>query len=217
MVLAAHGVAGGVGPMMSAIGFLLALGLLAAARFCVQPAHTYRAWWVALVATELGHVGALLALGLATGMTVLASHAAAAGWELGLAALAAGVALSAAGLFARPAWSAWRMSGHVARELDRAFAAVAGGEGVERLWSWSRLWSWPNRVVCGPVETFALQTGAAGEANGISGVNAAGLPVDFYRARGGGRRGCARGCGGVCGGGAWRRLGQRRPGAIGGV
>ncbi|MCS6244270.1 MAG: hypothetical protein H2172_10490 [Opitutus sp.] len=53
--------------MMSVIGLMLALGLLAAARFCVRPARTYRAWWVALVATELGHVGVVLALGLAIG------------------------------------------------------------------------------------------------------------------------------------------------------
>jgi acetyl esterase/lipase len=180
--------------MMSVIGLILALGLLAAARFCVQPARTYRAWWVALVSTELGHVGVVLALGLAVCVAVQASHAPET-WEMGLSALAAAVALVAAGLFARPAWSAWRMSGRVARDLEEAFAAVTGAS-AERLWSWRRLWRWPNRVERGPVETFALEAGAAsaaaaageenekGVANGVNGENAAGLPVDFYRARG---------------------------------
>ena len=169
--------------MMSAIGLILALGLVAAARFCVWPARTYRAWWVALVATELGHVGVVLALGLAVFMAVLGLHASAETWELGLAALAAAVASVAAGLFARPVWSAWSMSGRVVREVEAAFVAVEGAP-TENLWSWRRLWSWPNRVERAPVETFALETGAPGEANGISGANAAGLPVDFYRARG---------------------------------
>ena len=189
---------------MSAIGFLLALVLLAAARFSVQAARTYRAWWVALVATELGHVGVVLALGLAGCMAVLAAHTAAR-WEMGLAVLAGAVAVGAAGLFARPAWSAWRMSRRVAREVETAFVAVAGAP-AETLWSWRRLWRWPNRVEGGPVEAFALETGAGrsadatGVVNATGGVNEAGLPVDFYRARGalGGVRGGATGAAAVC-------------------
>jgi acetyl esterase/lipase len=194
--------------MMSVIGFLLALGLLAAARFSVQPAHTYRAWWVALVATELGHVGVVLALGLAGCLAVLTAHTATA-WETSLAAGAAAVAAGAAGLFARPAWSAWRMSRRVAREVATAFAAGAGCAGgeAETLWSWRRLWRWPNRVERVPVETFAPGTGGVAKAgrgpDAVSEPNAAGLPVDFYRARGalGGATGAV--CVVVVHGGGW--------------
>jgi acetyl esterase/lipase len=186
--------------MMSVLGFLLALVLLGAARFCVQPARTYRAWWVALVATELGHVGVVLALGLAGYMAVLAARAAV-GWEIGLAALAAALAVASAGLYARPAWLAWRLSRRVASELETAFAGGAGGS-EDYLWSWSRLWCWPNRVERGPVETFVLQTGTGSDAcaadevsemsaaietgrgNAAGGANRTGLPLDFYRARG---------------------------------
>ncbi len=155
---------------MGAIWLLVALGLLAAARFCVRPARTYRAWWVALVATELGHVWAVGALGVACGTAsfAVASEAGAGGAAGGLAA---GLTLVAAGLFARPAWSAWRMSGRVQTELVRVF----GGGGAARcdgVWSWRRLWRWPNAVRRGPVETFGAKEAGAG-----------GMPVDFYRAQ----------------------------------
>ena len=170
------------------IGLLLALGLLAAARFSVRPAQTYRAWWVALVATELGHVGVLLALGLAA----LAAWAAVHGWHasaglnltLALTVTTGALALVAAVLFARPAWSAWRMSARVETDVTTAFAAVDGAAKLEKLWSWRRLWRWPNRVERGPVEVFT-ETGAGG------------LPIDFYRARG--RPGRAESNGGAAG------------------
>jgi len=192
---------------MGAIWLLAALGLLLAARFCVRPARTHRAWWVALVATELGHVWAVVSLGVAGGAAWTASdyrgrlpdalarlnRDQAGFWPaeatgLSLCVGAGFLALVAAGLFARPAGSAWRMRGRVAAEL----AGVFGGEEVkegERLWSWSRLWRWPNAGRLGPVETFA-DTGAGG------------LPVDFYRARGlaqGGKTVCVL----VVHGGGW--------------
>ena len=162
------------------LGLAAALALLGAAQFCVRPAQTYRAWWVALVATELGHVGVLLALALAVGS---AAHAwvawgawgSAAGLEAGLAAVTSVLAGVAAGLFARPAWTAWRMSGRVTAEVGAAFAIE--DDEAEKLWSWRRLWRWPNRVARGAVEHFTVEACAGYEAS------AAGLPLDFYRAR----------------------------------
>ena len=165
---------------MSWLGLAAGLGLLGAARFCVRPAHTYRAWWVALVATELGHVGVLLALALTVGAAVRGwvawgAWGSAAGLEAGLAAATSVLAGVAAGLFARPAWTAWRMSVRVAAEVGAAFAGES--EGTGKLWSWRRLWRWPNRVARGAVERFTVEAGAGNEAS------AAGLPLDFYRAR----------------------------------
>jgi acetyl esterase/lipase len=153
------------------LGLVAALGLLGAARFCVRAAKTYRTWWVALVATELGHVGVLLALTVAAA-AALRTWGATTGLEAGLAVATSVLAGGAAVLFARPAWTAWRMSARVAADVEAAFAAE--NEGMEKLWSWRRLWGWPNRVARSPVERFSLETGAGGEA---------GLPLDFYRAR----------------------------------
>ena len=157
---------------MNVLGFLLALGLVAAARFCVWPARTHRAWWVALVATELGHLGVLLALGLAGGAVLLVRSAetVAGSW---LAAVAGGLSLTAAGLFARPALTAWRLHRSVAAQVMTAFGsgdANADGVSTEKLWSWLRLWRWPNHGVRTAVETFHV--GELGS-----------LPVDFYRAQ----------------------------------
>lgn len=131
---------------------VVAAGLLAAARFAFWPARTRRMWLVALVATELGHVWAAVAV--AVGVAGAAAGGAA-GW------LAAGLAGLAAAGFARPAWSAWRMSGAVERDLARVFG---GGGG---LWSWRRLWRGPGRTRRVAVERFEAE----------------GRAVDFYRAR----------------------------------
>jgi hypothetical protein len=160
--------------LLSALGFLLAMGLLAAARFSVRPAMTYRTWWVALVATELGHVGLLLAVGLACGMTWIALRAAD-GVAVGLAVGATTQALIAAVLFAWPVVAAWRMSRRVAAEIDSTF--FTAGTPTGKLWSWRRLWRWPNSVERGAVETFF-----AGETE-TELTPSAGLPIDFYRAR----------------------------------
>ncbi len=135
--------------------FVAGLGLLAAARFCVRPARTYRAWWVALFATELGHLWCLLALVLVAG----AGLAGGAWWILAPAGVAAL-------LFARPAWSAWRMSGGVEARLTEVFGPHDGAP----LWSWRRLWRWPTRSGPVPSETH----------------DAAGLRLDFHRAKSGG-------------------------------
>jgi acetyl esterase/lipase len=176
---------------MGAIWLLVAVGLLAAARFCVRPARTYRAWWVALVATELGHVWVMVSLGVAGAAASFAEASEARAGSI-VTGLAAGLALAAAGLFARPGWSAWRMSGRVEAELKAAFGGGARREDVaerEKLWSWRRLWRWPNAGSRGAVETFAEE-------------GAGGLPVDFYRARG--RAGAERAvCVVVVHGGGW--------------
>ncbi len=127
------------------------LAMLAAARFCVRPARSYRAWWVALFATELGHLWCLVALGLAM-LGAFATQSVFAGIP----------AFAATLLFARPAFSAWRMSAAVERRLSEVFGGAGG-----RLWSWRRLWRWPMRVEAVPVESFAAE----------------GRAVDFYRAR----------------------------------
>lgn len=160
--------------LLSALGFLLAMGLLAAARFCVRPAMTYRTWWVALVATELGHVGLLLAVGLACGMTWIGLRAAD-GVAVGLAVGTTIQALIAAVLFAWPVIAAWHMSRRVAAEIDATF--FTAGTPTGKLWSWRRLWRWPNSVERGAVETFF-----AGETE-TERTPSAGLPIDFYRAR----------------------------------
>jgi len=150
---------------MQVIALLLAAGLLAAAQFCVRPARTYRSWWVALVATELSHVGVLLALGLVGWAVIMQPQAGTLAWGwLGVA----GMALTAAALFARPAWSAWRLSRRVEKDVTTAF----GAEGLrfEKLWSWQRLGRWPTSGVRANVETFVLETGATA------------LPIDFYPA-----------------------------------
>ena len=159
---------------MGVCGLIFALGLLAAARFCVWPARTYRTWWVALVATELGHVGVVLSLGLAGGAALLAGSVAtvAACW---LAAVTGGLALTAAGWFARPALTAWRLHRSVAARDAAAFNlgetdAVTAAVSTEKLWSWRRLWRWPNHGVRTAVERFDV-----GELGG--------LPLDFYRAQ----------------------------------
>lgn len=130
--------------------FAAGVAMLAAARFCAWPARTYRAWWVALFATELGHVWCLVAIAVA----VLGACLTPAWW-------ASVPALGAAVLFARPVFSAWRMSGAVERRLSEVF-----GRPGPRLWSWRRLWRWPTRAEAVPVETF----------------KAHGRPVDFHRA-----------------------------------
>jgi Esterase/lipase len=138
----------------------LAGGLLVAARFSVRPARTYRAWWVALFATELGHLWALLAGACAfwAGRAALFGEGAVEKWLAGAAALMAGVAMVG---FARPAWCAWRMSAEVDEKLRGVF-----GEG-RRPWSWRRLWRWPTSAEAVPAEHF----------------NAEGRALDFYRAQ----------------------------------
>lgn len=138
----------------------MSMGLLAvavlfllAAQFSVRPARRKHTWLVALVATELGHVWALAALAVGVAGAL---RGGAVGWAAG------GVGLLAAAGFARPVWSAWRMSAGVERELAEVFDSGAGG----RLWSWRRLWRRPMQVGRVAVECFEAE----------------GRAVDFYRA-----------------------------------
>ncbi len=143
-------------------GLGLATGMLAAARFSVWPARSYRTWWVALGATELGHLWLWPALALAvwTGRAAMQAGSVAERGLAGAASLLAGLAVLG---FARPAWSAWRMSARVDQELTRTFAAGPA------LWSWRRLGRWPTAAERAPVASF----------------DAAGRAVDFYPARSG--------------------------------
>ena len=162
---------------------MAAAGLLAAARFSVWPARTYRAWWVALFATELGYVWCWPAvlLAVAAGRVVLASEGGVV--EKVVAGVAAVLATLAAAGFARPTWLAWRMSGEVEARLAGVFGAG------EKPWAWSRLLRWPTRAEAAPVETF----------------DADGRAVDFYRAWADGAAGEAGGapCIVLVHGGGW--------------
>lgn len=142
---------------------LAAIALLLAARYSVWPARTYREWWVALFATEIGHVWCAFAAGLAlwAGRIAWVAEGGALRAIAAAGALAAG--LAAAG-FARPAWTAWRMSAGVERELTSVFGSEAGG--TKRIWSWARLWRWPTSAEAVAVERFDEE----------------GRAVDFYRA-----------------------------------
>ncbi len=141
---------------------LFALGLLSAAWFSVRPARSYRAWWVALFATELGYVwcGAAALLAGAAGRAAWAPEGGAG--EKVVAGAAGMVAALAAAGFVRPTWLAWRMSRAVDARLTEVFGAG------EIPWAWSRLLRWPTRAEAVPAETF----------------DAAGRAVDFYRAQG---------------------------------
>ena len=143
-------------------GLRLAAGMLAAARFSVWPARTYRSWWVALGATELGHLWLWPALALALWMGRAAIQAGGVA-ERGLAGLASLLAGLAALGFARPAWSAWRLSARVDAELEKTFAAGT------TLWSWRSLFRWPTAAERVRAEVF----------------DADGRALDFYPARGG--------------------------------
>lgn len=163
--------------------FVAAVALPAAARFSVRPARSYRAWRVALVATELGQVWAVGALALAAvagrmaaeaigalraEANAIATHGAGGGTLAviaGLGVAATGLALVSAALFFRPAWSAWRMR----RDVEARLRAVWGEtENVEPLWSWRRLWRNPARMRRDPVRV----------------ERAGGVAVDFYPAAG---------------------------------
>lgn len=138
---------------------VVAAGMLAAAHFAVWPARTYRTWWVALIATELGHVWFFLALALAAvaARGVWSDGASAAARALALvAAVAAG--LAAAG-FARPAWDAARLQRKTEEDLATVFGVRGGGEACEPLWSWRRLARWPMAVERGPVEVLTVASG----------------------------------------------------------
>lgn len=162
--------------MESALVILLvAAAMPAAARFTVRPARSYRAWWAALFATELGHWWAAVAAAWAGAAVwsaarcraLLAERPEWTDWPAegaGLAAsvAAAGLASVSACLFLRPVFSAWRMS----REVDARLGTVFG-EGA-RPWSWGRLWRWPTAAEAVAAERF----------------DAEGRAVDFYRAQG---------------------------------
>lgn len=143
---------------------------LAAARFSVWPARTRRAWWVALVATELGHVWSALA-GLAVAGAIWAAVRDGDAAAVVVWVAAAAPALLAMFFFARPAWCAWRGARSWEAELDALFGAQAGGD--ERLWSWRRLWRAPRVAARGAPETHE-----------VVGADGARLPLDFFRARG---------------------------------
>lgn len=140
---------------------LIATGMAAAARFSVWPARTYRAWWVALVATELGHVWCWAAalLAVAAGRVAWAEGGGVA--ERVIAGVAVVPAALAAAGFARPAWLAWRMSDEIDARLTEVFGAG------EKPWSWARLWRWPTKAEAAAVECFEAE----------------GRAVDFYRAK----------------------------------
>jgi acetyl esterase/lipase len=147
---------------------LVAAGLLAAARFAVAPARTRRTWLVALVATELGQVWAVVAAILA----VWAASRVGDGGTIVETALRAGAAAGAAiaaGLFTRPVLSAARLAGRARRELADVFGARGAREETTPLWSWTRLLIWPMWTRRVAVETH----------------DADGLSVDFYRPAGG--------------------------------
>ena len=162
------------------IGFILlvaAAGLLAAAQFSVRPARRYRTWWVALFATELGHVWAVFATAVAWAGAATAWWAES-GAVAGVAGVAFGLALLATGLFARPAWCAARLAPALSRELSAVFGLCnqigyttetsTRDIGVHRVWSWRRLWRWPLAVKRGPVESLFIGN----------------LAADFYAAHG---------------------------------
>lgn len=148
---------------LAATCLILATGLLAAARFAVWPARTYRAWWVALFATELGHVWAVAAAILCVGSGTLVLRGAVGTFGAVVTGLAAGLAGVAGVLFARPAFSAAGVAKMAAEDLERVF----GAEERRSLWSWVRLWRWPAAVRRGVVRAF----------------EASGRRVDFYPAR----------------------------------
>ena len=127
----------GSAPMGFAM-ILAAAGLLAAARFAIAPARTRRTWLVALVATELGHVWAVLAAILAV---VAAARVGEGGTmlETGLRAVSAVLAAVAAGLFARPALSAARLAGRAKREMTTVFGVAQDDAAAEPYWAWARL------------------------------------------------------------------------------
>lgn len=166
--------------------FLAAVALLGAARFCVRPARSYRTWWVALIATELGHLWALAALG-ASGAGIWMARGATGEFRMGASVIAAGMFFGAATLFFRPAWSARRMRRDVAARL-RAVWGEAGNVGP--LWSWRRLWRSPTRVRRGPVRV----------------EKAGDIAVDFYPAGDAtwaAKRGAAAPCVVLVHGGGW--------------
>ncbi len=146
---------------------LAAAGLLAAARFAVAPARTRRTWLVALVATELGHVWAVLAAILAVVAAALVGEGGTM-LETGLRAVAAVLAAVAAGLFARPALSAARLAGRAKREMTTVFGVARDDAAAEPYWAWARLFAWPMRTRRVAVETH----------------DAEGLALDFYRPAG---------------------------------
>ncbi len=164
-------------------GLAVAAGMLAAAHYTVWPARTYRTWWVALVATELGLVWVLLALGLAGWAARSAWSGAGGAGTRGLAVAITLTAGPAAVFFARPVWSAWRLSAQAERELAATFGA---GEG-RPLFSWGRLWRWPSAAERGPVESH----------------DAAGRALDFYRPHGAPATGGAAPCVVLVHGGGW--------------
>lgn len=141
-------------------------GLLAAARYSVWPARSYREWWVALFATELGHVWSLLAAALAAWATGVAWTADGA-LEKGLAVTAGLASALAVAGFARPACMAWRIGTDVRRKIRAAFGAREPNAEGPALWSWARLWRWPTSVEPVPVEFYEAE----------------GRAVDFYRAQ----------------------------------
>ncbi len=140
------------------IGTVLTLALCGAARFAYRPARTRRAWWVALFATELGHIWAAATLLLALLLTVLAARA-----QTPLDAATAALCLAAGLAFTRPSWSAWRASRRLGADLRDLFPSPP-----PRLWSWRRLLRPPfSAPELAPVQHLVD-----------------GLPLDFYAARG---------------------------------
>ncbi len=143
---------------------LVASGLLMLARYAVSPARTRRTWLVALVATELGYLWAVLAGGLAFWAASRLGEVGYSAYELILFIGAVGLALGAAAWFLRPVLSAACLAGWAEAELR----AVFGGPEAGSLWSWPRLLIGRMRAHQVAIETHEV----------------AGLAVDFYRPAG---------------------------------
>jgi hypothetical protein len=148
---------------MGLVMILVAAAFLAVARYAVTPARTRRTWLVALIATELGYLWAVLAGVLALWAATMTGQEGSTSetiLRVGAGVLAAG----AAALFLRPVLSAARLAGRARRELT----AVFGLREEAVLWSWRRLLIGPMRARRVAVETHDVE----------------GLAVDFYRSLG---------------------------------
>jgi acetyl esterase/lipase len=148
---------------MGLVMILVAAAFLAVARYAVTPARTRRTWLVALIATELGYLWAVLAGVLALWAATMTGQEGSTSetiLRVGAGVLAAG----AAALFLRPVLSAARLAGRARRELTAVFGLRQGAA----LWSWRRLLIGPMRARRVAVEAH----------------DAEGLAVDFYRSLG---------------------------------
>lgn len=137
---------------------ILALAFAGTSVFCLVPARTRRTWWIALFATELGHVWAITHFLVMLLFLFLAPRDGSP-W----AAATVLLTLFAAAAFARPAFSASRIARRLPADLRSAF-----GEGPAARWSWARLFLPPGHAPACQVQTHEVH----------------GLPLDYYPAHG---------------------------------